>query len=387
MKKLSPLFLMLVLAVSSTATARVNFFSRQSNKNAQSVTVKDNRSNNNTVFKSVSQDYKQGKISSDSVINIALYHKVWSPELAQKILNLISDTPRGAMELGVIYAFTPEYSKQASEGVKLLQQAAKSGINDANAYLGLYYFNHGDYAKAKSYFDACNPLGYGFGYTAIGSMYMEGKGVKENIPAARDNYHKAALLGYPRGMALYGFNMRATAGGKVSYPESFFWLYIAGDLGDDAARATLGLSTRGEKRASGEVGEKAATALQFIQAVQAKKIQNDPLYKEGFLPGLKIYEQSAEQGDDWARFYLGSMNYNDDFLNRNYAQALHYYEPIVQNAQLPKNVLATVNRRIAEIYTQGNGVTKNPEKAAYHNRMAAKLGNLTAYKIVEGISD
>lgn len=180
--------------------------------------------------------------------------------------------------------------------------------------------------------------------------------------------------------------MRASAGGPISYPDSFYWLYIAGDLGDDAARATLGLPLLNEKRGDSEVAKDAATALQFIEAAKSgKKIQQEPLYKEGFLPSLKAREKAAEQGDDWARFYLGSMNYNGDFLNQNYTQVLHYYEPIAKNGKLPKNVLALVHERLAKIYREGKGTKANPSKAAHHARIAAQYGSLPSYLIVEEI--
>lgn len=386
MKKISLLLCLLAVAITAPAEARGNFSLRNRNVNpTHSDVTYVNKSN--AIYESVSQQYNQGKISADSVINLALYHKVWSPELAARCLKLVADrSPRAEIELGVIYAFSPEFTKNASEGVKLIQSAANAGYNEANCYLGFYYFNHKDYKKAKSYFAACQPMKYGFGDTAIGSMYMTGNGVERNYAKAREYYHQAALKGYPRGTALYGFNMRASAGGPISYPDSFYWLYIAGDLGDDAARATLGLPLLNEKRGDSEVAKDAATALQFIEVAKSgKKIQQDPLYKEGFLPSLKAREKAAEQGDDWARFYLGSMNYNGDFLNQNYTQVLHYYEPIAKNGKLPKNVLALVHERLAKIYREGKGTKANPSKAAHHARIAAQYGSLPSYLIVEEI--
>ena len=308
--------------------------------------------------------------------------------LAERCLELVADkSPRAAMELGVIYAFSPEFKKRAADGVKLLETAAKEGQNDANCYLGLYYFNKKDYKKAKACFDACHPIEFGFGYTALGSMYVEGKGVPEDLAKARENYRQAALKGYPRGASLYGFNLRAIGGGPISYPDSFFWLYVAGDLGDDAARATLGQPLRNESRGDSEVARDAMTAIQLIQmANSGKRIQNDPLYKEGFLSGLKGREASAEQGDDWSRFYLGSMNYNGDFLNQNFARAAYYYEPIARNGKLPKTVLALVNERLAKMYSEGKGVKADPAKAALYAKAAAQNGSLSAYQTVEKIA-
>ena len=385
MKKISFIFCLLIVVVTMPAAARGKVASRYGNTNkaVQSATVAANKSE--AVFESVQNAYANGRISADSVINLALYHKVWSPELAERCLKLVTDrNPRGKAELGVIYAFSPNFTKRATEGVKLLQEAAQEGYNDANCYLGLYYFNHNDFKKAKSYLDACKPINYGVGYAALGGMYINGKGVKEDVKKAREAYHQSALLGYPRGMALYGFNLRATGGGPVSYPDSFFWLYIAGDLGEDAARTTLYLPRLNENRGNSETAQKAQEALQWIEKVQTgKSLKNEPIYKDGFLPSLKSREQAAEHGDDWARFYLGSMNYNGEFLNQNYARAILYYEPIALNGKLPKNVLATVHERLAKMYREGKGTKANPAKASEHTRMAAQYGSLPAYKIIE----
>ncbi|MDE6653693.1 MAG: hypothetical protein K2K37_04825 [Muribaculaceae bacterium] len=391
MKKISITLGLLLLAMSVSATGRSGFslLNHSDNRTARTTSVKAD--NSDAVYDSVREQYAQGKISADSVINLALYHKVWSPATAEKCLKLVADrNPRAEMELGVIYAFSPEYTRQASDGVKLLQEVAKSGgevSRDANCYLGLYYFNHREYDKAKACFDACRPIPYGFGDTALGSMYMEGKGVKEDVAKARECYHQAALKGYARGASLYGFNLRATGGGPVSYPDSFFWLYIAGDLGDDAARTTLYLPRRNENRGDSETAQKANEALTYIEMAQkGKNLKNEPIYKDGFLPSLKAREQAAERGDDWARFYLGSMNYNGDFLNQNYAQAIRYYEPISRDAKLPRTVLALVNERLARMYRDGLGTKADAVKADRYARLAAKYGSLSAYRAVENIN-
>lgn len=81
------------------------------------------------------------------------------------------------------------------------------------------------------------------------------------------------------------------------------------------------------------------------------------------------------------------MNYNGDFLNQNYNQVLHYYEPIAHNGKLPKNVLTLVHERLAEMYRDGKGTAVNPTKAAYHTRAAARYGSHPAYLIVEKVTD
>lgn len=338
------------------------------------------------IAKSIIDQFSNGKISADSVVSLALYHKAAAPEAAEKCLRAVAsdNNLRAATELGVLYAFSPNFSRQANNGVKLLQAAANAGYADANAYLGLYYYNHNDFKKAKAYFDRTPNQNFGFANTALGGMYLQGKGAKTDVPKAREYFHQAALEGYPRGASLYGHNLRASAGGPIDYPEAFFWLYIAGELGDDTARATLGRTLTGESFGEGEAAENGQVALDWISTVNSlQDMKNEPIYKDGFLPGLKEKELAADKGDDWARFYLGSLNYDGDFLNNNYAQAIKYYEPIARNAKLPKTALALVNLRLAKMYKEGKGVKANTATADRYMKTAAKYGSLEAYKTVE----
>lgn len=358
----------------------------QTTNTKQSEPFKLSQQKQDSIVNSITSLYSNGKISADSAVSLALYHKTGSPEVAERCLKPIASTNnlRAITELGALYALTPQFSGQAKEGVRLLQTAANAGSNDANGYLGVYYYNHNDFKKAKSYLDKCHPLNLGIGNTALGGIYLQGRGVKTDVPKAREYFHKAALQGYPRGTSLYGHNLRATGGGPVNYPESFFWLYIAGDLGDDTARATLGRQLNGESFGEGEAAEDGELALYWISTVNSmQNMKNDPLYKDGFLPGLKSKEAEAAKGEDWARFYLGSMNFNGDYLNQNYAQALRYYEPIAADAKLPNTVLALVNSRLAYMYKNGKGTKADKAKAEQYAKAAAKYGSLGGYKMTE----
>lgn len=341
------------------------------------------------VYQSVRTQYTQGKISADSVVSLAIYHKAWSPETAEKCLGLVkSGSPKAMAELGALYALSPKYASRKAEGVRLLESAAKLGNKDADAYLGEYYFYKGDYKQAKSYLEAAGAMKQGVGYAAMAGMYADGHGYRKDPVKAREFYLQSALKGYPRGASLYGFNLLKNRGGGIDYPDAFFWLYIAGDLGDDAARTALYLPRRGEQFGDGETNFNSQLTLRFIEAShKGHSIKEDPVYKDGFVPSLKEREAAAEKGDDWARYYLGSMNYNDDFLNQNYARAIYYYEPISKNAKLPATVLAVVNERLAKMYADGKGTKVDKAKAAHYNRLAAKNGSIAAYKIVENIPD
>ncbi|MDE7426789.1 MAG: sel1 repeat family protein [Muribaculaceae bacterium] len=301
---------------------------------------------------------RNSHISTDSLINLGVSLKSTDPKSAERYLTMAAqnENPRAMTELGAFYVFTPGFSSQTQKGLQLLETAAGKGFGGADDYLGFYYFQKQDYDRAKKWFDARHDNHAGFAYAALGSMYLEGKGVRENGAKARENYRLSALNGYPRGMSLYASLLGTKNGGKINYPDAFFWHYIAGELGENYSRVMLYRPRLSEPEASGEVARDAQQALVWIEAVhKGKSMKNEPLYKDGFLKGLKEREAAAENGDDWSRFYLGSMNYHGDFLNQNHARAIYYYEPIIKNGKLPAPVLKEVSKRLAEMRHSAKG--------------------------------
>ena len=351
-------------------------------------TVKVDMKKVESEVKSIAQLYSQGKISKDSVINLALYHKTYSPELAELCLRLVVNekNPRSMTELGSLYTTTPQFSKIASDGIVLLEAAANSGYNEANANLGRCYFNNQKYKKAKKYFDACNPMDQSFCYLALGNMYLVGNGMPKDNAKATENYLKGTQMGNPRSMLLYANQLLDSS--PANYPDAFFWHYIAGDLGENYSRTLLFRPRTEEAPANTPEDREAQFALDLIDLVySANGIKNEPIYKDGFLAGIEERTKAADAGDDWSRYYIGSMLYNNDFMNRNDALILRFYESIIKNGKLPKQMLGVVYERLANMYRDGKGVKVDKAKADRYYRIAAKYGNLPAYKIVENISE
>ena len=115
MKKTLLSLSLLLIAFTTPATLRSNsILGAHNNARTTQTTTNDKRSKSEPVYQSIRQQYAQGKISADSVIGLALYHKTWSPALAERCFKLVSN--RGA------------------------------------------------------YFEACRPMPYGFGYASLGNM-------------------------------------------------------------------------------------------------------------------------------------------------------------------------------------------------------------------------
>ncbi len=348
----------------------------------------------NALYEGVRAAYAQGKLSPVGVVETALYHKVWSPELAGRCLQLVSDKNNDAKaELGHLYTFFKTaylFPGKEAEGVRLLEAAAANGNLKANDYLGIYYCGKNDYKRALKYFNAAGAEHIPYALTLIGGMYEEGNAVKKDRAKAREYYQRAAALGDAAGAQKYGYALQRGWFGTVDMPDAFFWTYIGGDLGSDFARSNLMLPIRGER-----FGDDVHTAfirngMTLVDAWNdeyGEKLKAEPIYQKGYKVGLPARTVAAEKGDAWSLFYLGSMSYNDEFLNHSGDFISKCYEPLIAAGKLPDSAMALVYARMGELYRKGDGVKADAAKAREYTSKAAKLGSLDAYKIVENIPD
>ncbi len=346
------------------------------------------------LYESVRNAYTKGELSADGVVEKALYHNVWSPELAARCLQLVADRNNNAKaELGHLYTFFKTaylFPGKEAEGVRLLEAAANSGVRKANDYLGIYYNGKNNGKKAWKYFNAAGQDHIPYALTLIGGMYEDGMGVKKDRPKAREYYKRAAMLGDSSGAQKYGYSLQRGWFGKVDMPDAFFWTYVGGDLGSDFARSNLMLPIRGER-----FGDDVRTAFMRNGMTLAdawndqygEKLKAEPIYQQGYKVGLPARTKSAEKGDVWSLFYLGSMSYNDEFLNHSGDFILKCYEPVIASGKLPDSALALVYERLGEIYLKGDGVKADASKAKEYTAKAARLGSLNAYKTVEKIPE
>ncbi|MBD5315614.1 MAG: sel1 repeat family protein [Bacteroides sp.] len=347
-----------------------------------------------SIYNSVRSTYSQGKLSADGVVDKALYHGVWSPELAARCLQLVSDkSNRAKAELGYLYTFNKTaymFPNKQAEGLRLMEAAANAGNKKADSYLGIYYDNKKDYGKAWKYFNAAGNENTPFALEVMGEMYEKGHGVKKDYAKAREYYRQASMLGDANGAAKYGSVLQRQWFGKVNMPDAFFWTYLAGEFGNDVARSNLQLPLRGERFGDDKNTAFILNSLTLVDGFNDEvghPLREEPIYKEGYAAGLAPRTVSAEKGDEWSLFYLGSMSYNDEFLNHSGDFIRKCYEPIIATGKLPKRAMALVYERMADLYRKGDGVKANAAKANEYARKAADLGSLAAYKIVEHIPD
>ena len=347
-----------------------------------------------SIYESVRKAYTQGKLSADGVVDKAMYHMTWSPELAARCLQLVSDNNvRAKAELGHLYTYIKTaylFPGKTAEGLKLMENAAASGYKKADDYLGIYYNSKKDYAKAMKYFNAAGKEHVPYALTVMGEMYEKGNGVKKDRPKAKEYFRLASLGCDGNGASKYGAALQRQWYGDVDMPDAFFWTYLAGEFVSDVARSNLQLPLRGERFGDDKntaFVRNTLTLKDGFNDVAGHPLTEEPIYQEGYKPGVALRTIEAEKGDEWSLFYLGSMSYNDEFLNHSGDFIRKCYEPIIATGNLPAPALALVYERMGELYRKGDGVKANAAKADEYTRKAAELGSLAAYKIVEKIPD
>ncbi len=345
------------------------------------------------LYETVRNDYSHNKLTADEVVDKALYHAVWSPELAARCLQLVSDkSDRAKAELGHLYTFNKTaylFPGKEAEGVRLMETAANAGSDCAKDYIGVYYRSKKDYKKSWQYFNAVGSQHIPYAITVMGEMYEKGQGVKKDYAKSKDLYQKAAELGDALGAARYGRALQQTKFGKVDWPDAFVWTYTAGELGNDISHSNLRLPLRGERFGDDKQTAFVLNSLTLGEAFNDKMghpLKYEPIYQEGYAKGLAYRIVAADKGDPWSLFYLGSMSYNDEFLNRKDDFVKQCYEHLVNSAGLPDDAKGLVYERLANIYGKAQG-KENTVKASEYMRKAAELGNLAAYKVVENIPE
>lgn len=346
------------------------------------------------IYESVRNDYTTGKLTADGVVDKALYHKVWRPELAARCLQLVADkNNRAKAELSYLYTHSRTaymFPGQQIAGQQLMETAANSGYKKANDYLGIYYNNKKDYKKAWNYFNAAGSEHIPFALTVMGEMYEKGQGVKKDYSKAREYYQKAAILCDATGAAKYGTVLQRQWFGNVDLADAFFWTYLAGEFGNDVARSNLQLPIRGERFGDDKNTAFVRNSLILKDGWNDKMghpLEQEPIYKDGYRVSVIARSIAAEKGDEWSLFYLGSMSYNNEFLNHSGDFIRQCYEPIIETEKLPEPALALVYERMADLYRKGDGVKIDKTKADRYTRKAADYGSLAAYKIVEQIPE
>jgi TPR repeat protein len=106
---------------------------------------------------------------------------------------------------------------------------------------GAAAYNLGDFATALKEFLPYAESGFTEAELLVGHMYLNGKGVPQNLVDAMKWYRKAAEKGHAVAQAMIGSAYRGGEGVPKDYAESVKWLRKAAGQGVAAAQVNLGV--------------------------------------------------------------------------------------------------------------------------------------------------
>ena len=340
---------------------------------------------NDSIYKTVEHCYKNGLIGEDSIMTLCKYHKPNNIELAIGLLQLIAskNNPEALCELGIIYVFDYKTSFK-EDGLILLQESLNQSYRPAHIYLGLWYFAQKNYELAHFHFEKGDYTTHKGALFSLGYMYENGLGVKTDFQKAFTLYQNSAKLGNVLAQSRVGDIYKKGSYIEKNMERAFYWTYIAADLGHNPSRVILHLP----RMKTNNVYNKEESAKLDVYLTLAENLNKQIDFKKqelytGLSSTLNHEDSMSKERDCFISFYFGSLYYNGDFVEKDYAKAYTYYSDCLKDKSLPNNMLALVCYRIGVMYRYGRGTHQDNHQAEYWTRKAAKLGNLKAYELLE----
>jgi len=182
---------------------------------------------------------------------------------------------------------------------------------------GVGAYNQKKYNLAFIIFKPLAEQGNRIAQNYIGSLYAEGKGVKQDYAQAAKWYRKAAKQGHRSAQSSLGYLYDVGKGVKQDYAQAAKWYRKAAEQGSPSAQNSLG----------------------YLYDV-GKGVKQD------YSQAAKWYRKAAEQGHRSAQNNLGYLYDVGKGVKQDYAQAAKWYQKAAeQGSSIAKSNLAGLNSR------------------------------------------
>lgn len=259
-------------------------------------------------------------------------------EWYEKAAGLGSDD--AMVRLGRMYEYGSGIPQDYDAALKWYEQAAAAGSTDGAELAGtLHYLGSCgavDYVKAAKYFEQAASGGDTYAMNYLGWMYANGLGVEQSFDRAIEFYEKAVEL---RGN---------TDGSRLEVTKQFLADQKAANEGDDAATVSLALA----------YFDGNAVAEDFAKAKELLR----PLAEDGSIDAM-IALGDVERGK-----YVGFWGATE----HDYDAAMKWFK---KAAELGSTEAMC---KIALMYNNGDGMTRNTDSALYWYKLAADAGSVDA---------
>ena len=233
-------------------------------------------------------------------------------------------------------------------GEKLATEAkAKAGDPNAQLALGVIYENgkgvKQNYAEAVYWYRKSAEQGNIIAQDNLGVMYENGRGVGQDYVEALKWYRKAAEQGRANAQCNLGLMYENGRGVEQDYVESVKWYRKAAEQGHARAQNNLGV-----------------------------KYENGRGVGQDYVEAVKWYRKAAEQGNAYAQCNIGYMYENSRGVERNYVESVKWYRKAAEQGH------ARAQDNLGVMYEHGTGVEQDYVEALKWYRKAAEQGRANA---------
>lgn len=276
------------------------------------------------------------------------------------------------MAIGYIFGLNGIIKQNHSEAEKRLLECYQEFEDEGTAGMlaELYAFSEEkyDYQKAVDYANIAAEDDDINGYSTLGFLYLNGKGVEKNVELALENYKMAAAFGDEGAMNQIGFIFMGSEDFEANPEQSFYWFNEAAKKGHDFGLFNLGYCYQngfGVERDMAKAAEcfKKAAELGHIDAMY----QLGSYYQNFLIDTDKAkmwYQKAAESGHAESLNCLGVI-YSD---MGDFKEAVKCFKKAVEQ-EAP---MAYLN--LATCYRDGTGIKRNLQKAEELFAKAAEHG-------------
>lgn len=278
--------------------------------------------------------------------------------------------------------YSLELQGNATEAASLYRKAAEQGLLMAQTAIGFLYENgkgvRQDFKEAVNWYRKAAEQGYSNAQSNLGSMYYEGKGVKKDVAEAASWYRKSAEGGWIIGQLNLANLYVAGEGVPKDYVSAYMWHSLAASSGDATGKQML--DAIAGKMKSEEIGEAKRRVQEWSKSHAASRDLGGGVYvteKKASKDDEQAAQQlkrAAERGDPDAQSRLAEVYYRV----RDYKTAFAWFLKSADQGY------ARGQYNLGVMYMEGSGTPKDESEAVKWFLKAAEQGergamnNLTA---------
>jgi TPR repeat protein len=234
-----------------------------------------------------------------------------------------------------------------------------AGCASTNYQKGMKHYKPDDVAAAVRELKPLAEQGNAQAQFNLGSLYYQGRGVRQDYTEAAQWMRKAAEQGHIFAQVTLGSIHAEGVQGAIQkdYPQALMWFIFAAAQGDMEAM---------------ELRDTMANRMTPTQIVEAQRLAQEFKPQNIYTKSLQENKALAETGDAGAQFKIGLIYYRGQGVPRDYLEALNWFKKAAQQGYPPAQY------NVGYMYEKGEGTPQDYVEAANYYRRAAERGDRLA---------